>query len=393
MGVKIRQKDGKWYVFINHQGKRKAKCVGDSKRAAEEVKRKLEARLTLGDIGILNETPPPVSFAEYAQQWLERYVAVECKVSSRRILRALVHNHLLPVFGGTPLQDITRAQVKGFLLQKKQRYSPSYTKDIIGVLHAIYEHAIEEELLERNPAAKLGKYLQEKRVDPAHEMMPFTSGELVRYLTAMRTRYPQYYVYFLCLARTGMREGEALGLFWEDLQFGQAPHETHRYIQVRRTYDPITRAFSTPKNGKSRRVDMSQELQAAFLELRNQRFDAAVLKGMTTLPPVIFVGREGLPVAPSWLSRVHKQVCVLAGLRANRIHDLRHSYATIQLYEHHAPSQYVSEQLGHASIRMTVDTYGHPQYGATSAFADRLDRPDVRQKATPAQLHGALRSK
>ena len=53
MGVKIRQKSGKWYVFINHQGRRKAKCVGDSKRAAEEVKRKLEAKLTLGDVGLL----------------------------------------------------------------------------------------------------------------------------------------------------------------------------------------------------------------------------------------------------------------------------------------------------------------------------------------------------
>lgn len=42
MGVKVRQKDGKWYVFIHHQGKRKAKCVGDSKRAAPEVKRKLD---------------------------------------------------------------------------------------------------------------------------------------------------------------------------------------------------------------------------------------------------------------------------------------------------------------------------------------------------------------
>jgi hypothetical protein len=47
MGVKARQKDGKWYVFINYHGQRKAKCVGDSKRAADEVKRKLEAKLTL----------------------------------------------------------------------------------------------------------------------------------------------------------------------------------------------------------------------------------------------------------------------------------------------------------------------------------------------------------
>jgi integrase len=64
MGVKIRQKDGKWYVFINHQGKRKAKCVGDSKRAAEEVKRKLEAKLTLGEFTIQEEPQKAPTFGE-----------------------------------------------------------------------------------------------------------------------------------------------------------------------------------------------------------------------------------------------------------------------------------------------------------------------------------------
>jgi integrase len=60
-------------------------------------------------------------------------------------------------------------------------------------------------------------------------------------------------------------------------------------------------------------------------------------------------------------------------LRVNRLHDLRHSYATIQLYEHHAPIQYVSEQLGHAGIKITVDTYGHPRRGTNISLTDRLD--------------------
>ena len=70
MGVKVRQKGGKWYVFINHQGRRKAKCVGDSKRAAEEVKRKLEAKLTLGDVGLLDTAPPAITFGDYAERRL-----------------------------------------------------------------------------------------------------------------------------------------------------------------------------------------------------------------------------------------------------------------------------------------------------------------------------------
>ena len=80
-------------------------------------------------------------------------------------------------------------------------------------------------------------------------------------------------------------------------------------------------------------------------------------------------------------------------MRVNRVHDLRHSYATIQLYEHHAQIQYVSEQLGHASIKTTVDTYGHPRQGTNITLADRLDSAagkalgwGTRQSVTSAQL-------
>jgi integrase len=387
MGVKVRQKDGKWYVFINHHGQRKAKCVGDSKKAAEEVKRKLEAKLTLGDVGLLDTTPQAVTFGDYAEQWLAHYVPIACKPSSGRVVRGIVRTHLLPSFGTLELRSITRTQVKTFVVQKQQRYAPKYVRNLVRTLHTICEHAIDEEVLDRNPAAKLGKYVPEKRFDPEQAISPFTSAELVHYLATMRECYPQHYPYFLCLARTGMREGEALGLHWEDIQLGQGANDPHRFLHVQRTYDPVHHTFNTPKNGKSRRVDMSQELRAALLELRNRRFDAAVLHGTTTIPPVVFCGPHGGPLSPTWLYKLHRRVCARAGLQGNRVHDLRHSYATILLYEHHAPIQYVSEQLGHASIKITVDTYGHPRQGTSIALADRLDTPGggTRRNATLTQ--------
>jgi integrase len=99
-------------------------------------------------------------------------------------------------------------------------------------------------------------------------------------------------------------------------------------------------------------------------------------------------GPQGGPLAPGWLYKLHQRVCALAGLQGNRVHDLRHNYATIQLYEYHAPIQYVSEQLGHASITITVDIYGHPRQGTSMALADQLDAPmeQARQSATSTQL-------
>jgi integrase len=122
-------------------------------------------------------------------------------------------------------------------------------------------------------------------------------------------------------------------------------------------------------------MDMSQELRTALLDLKNRRFEAAVLQGVTTIPSGLFCSASGRPWAPARLYAIHRHVCTLAGLRVKRIHDLRHSYATIQLYEYHAPIQYVSEQLGHSSIKITVDTYGHPRQGTSIALADQLDSP------------------
>lgn len=388
MGVKVRQKDGKWYVFINHQGKRKAKCVGDSKKSALEVKRKLEVRLTLGDLDLLDDKPKIPTFQFYATGWLEQYVTVACKRSSQRVFRNIVDNHLIPDFGSKDLDKITRAQVKAFVIRKMQRYSRKYTHDLARTFHAILAHAVEEDIIDRNPAANLGKYFPEKRFDPDREISPFTSDELTQYLVTMKTYYPQHYHYFLCLARTGMREGEALGLYWDDIQFGHDANDAHRFLHVQRTYDAAHRIFTTPKNSRSRRVDMSQELRAALLELRDRRFDEAVLQGTTGLAKVVFCGRQGNPLAQSGLHLIHKRACDHAGLRANRIHDLRHSYATIQLYERHAPIQYVSEQLGHSTIKITVDTYGHPRQGTNIMFADALDDfgSDTKQNATSTQL-------
>jgi integrase len=73
MGVKIREKppkSGAWWVFIDHQGKRKAKKIGKDRKLAQEVARKIEAKLALGDVGVMEEQAKIPTFREYAGGWL-----------------------------------------------------------------------------------------------------------------------------------------------------------------------------------------------------------------------------------------------------------------------------------------------------------------------------------
>lgn len=161
-------------------------------------------------------------------------------------MRGIVRNHLLPAFGPQEIRSITRSQVKAFVAQKHQRYTPTHVRHLVRTLHTIFAQAVDEEALDRNPATKLGRFLPEQRSTPRRDIHPFTGGELAHYLVTMHAHYPQHYPYFLCLARTGMREGEALGLYWDDIQFGQDTDDPYRFLYVQRTYDPVQHIFNTP---------------------------------------------------------------------------------------------------------------------------------------------------
>src|SRR5262245_3165978 len=152
MAVKVKQYRGAWWVLIDHKGKRKAKRIGASKRAEEQI----EARINLGQFGILeeNERRP---FRAYYKEWLDSYAKTPTKAATYANYETAYRVHLLPFFGDTDIRDITRAQVKRFLYEKlkegRQRpragqdkggLSRSSVKAILAPLSEMFNHAIED---------------------------------------------------------------------------------------------------------------------------------------------------------------------------------------------------------------------------------------------------------
>jgi integrase len=120
MGLKVREKpqgSGVWWIFIDHQGKRKAKKVGD-KRTAVAAAKKIEAKLVLGDVGLMEEKEIPPAFSNYAAIWISSTVPATCKPSTLSDYQSILKHHVLPVFGNTPVTEITRLDVKRFLTDK-----------------------------------------------------------------------------------------------------------------------------------------------------------------------------------------------------------------------------------------------------------------------------------
>jgi integrase len=201
---------------------------------------------------------------------------------------------------------------------------------------------------------------------------------------------PEFHPLFLMALRAALRKDELLSVRWGDIQFGTGDNDPNRYILVQRNY--VHGRFTTPKSKKSRRADMSLELRSVLLELRDKRMLETFFKGQTSIAEdLVFPSKAGTVLDQSNLTQYHFLPCLdRAGLRRFRFHDLRQTFGSL-LIRDGASLAYVKDQMGHSSIQVTVDTYGHLIPGADIAGVDRLDvKTTPQQNAIPAQL--AVRS-
>ena len=218
MGVRVRQKikgKGKpWWVFMSHNRQRTSRKVG-SKKAAQEVASEIEAKLRLGEFGF-EEQKKIQTFKEYAEIWLKADVPALCKKSTGENYRGFLNKHILPVFGNLKVTDISRGKVKNFLLETVgDGYSKSYVGQFKTVISGVLNKAVDDEVIQANPALQLGKnFLKIK--DRKDTINTLTSEELKQLLSTVERHFPGDYPLFLLLARTGLRIGEVLALKWDD---------------------------------------------------------------------------------------------------------------------------------------------------------------------------------
>ena len=370
MGVKVKKYKGTWYVFIDYHGQRKAKKVG-SRAAAEKVKREIEARLALGDLSALQQAKPVPTFSAYTERWLKTDALTKCKLSTANFYADYQRRYVIPEFGETELTAITRDAIKDFISDLVGRGLAKNTIRLaVASLRVVLSAAVEDGVLASNPAAKVGQFVQTEK--PERQAIAMEPEEVELFLAAVIGHNPDYYPLFLIALRSGLRQGEILGLEWGDFQFGRDEDDTNRYILVQRRW--YRGAFSTPKDGTARRVDMSRQLRKVLLELRDQRLLQAYQQGRTSIADdLVFPGnRQGEPLRARLLQDTCTRVLADAGMRKFRFHDLRHTFGSL-LIEEGAPLPYVRDQMGHSSIQITADKYVHLVAQRNVRFIDRLD--------------------
>ncbi|MGD0266049.1 MAG: tyrosine-type recombinase/integrase [Candidatus Methylomirabilota bacterium] len=380
MGAKIREKSGAWWVFVNHQGRRTSKRIGPGeagRKAAREAAGKIQAKLALGDCSILERAERPLTVREYGDRWLTVYASVNCKPATVENYHCALALHTYPTLGDLPLGSVTRSHIKTLIAEKLtggncrshgKPLNPHTVGTILAPLRAMFGAAVDDGLIPANPVSRVGRFVGSREATPTERLDPFTAEELRHLLATCRDRFPTEYPFVLTLARAGVRIGEASALSRDDLDCER------NLIRVHRGYS--RRRLSTPKNGKGRLVDMSGQLRAALREHLDVQTVEATVQGKP-LTPWVFGGPDGNPLDyDTWKWKVWRPLLALAGLRYRGPHQLRHTWVSLLLMQGESLA-YVSKQAGHASIRLTVDLYGHLIPGANRQAVNRLDDPEA----------------
>lgn len=298
-----------------------------------------------------------LSLGEWLDAWWPSYSAA-LKPSSRVSAESLLRTYIRPAFGTVALADIdplaVQRWVAGLLAGTfGRRLSGKTVRNAHGLLHKIFAEAALQRLIRANPCTRTG--LPERT---HYEARFLTTVEADRLLAAT----PEHWRPLIALLLgTGMRWGEAIGL-----KAGRVDLLGRRLMVVEQLQElPGTGelVYVTPKSRMSRRT---VTFTAALAEVL-----VPVVAGKER-DELVFVTAEGNPVRASNFRRIWRPACARAGLDGLRIHDLRHSHAAWLLSAGRPPTA-VQRRLGHASLAVTSDIYGHLLTEADEGIMATLD--------------------
>lgn len=381
------------------------RCGGElrdrvERRQREETgfrtRKEAEAALTteLGKIQTQTYIPPSkITVREYlSDEWLP---AVKGTVKPTTYLNYEIHvgRHINPVLGNIPLQKLSAPAINAFYSRllteprkpveplksrkktdekakvKAKKPVPKPTMDpdadklpeplsrlsirkIHATLHKALVDAVRWNRITRNPADAADP--PRTRAAMTHEMKTWSAKELQAFLVS--TRETRFYPLWLLLASTGMRRGEALGLRWEDVDMENAR------LSIRQNMVPVGYVvhIGKPKNGRGRNVSVDPTTLSVLKAQRRKQLEEQMLwkKAGYVDSEYVFRQENGLPYHPDFVTQSFQKAVAASGQPRIRLHDLRHTHATLALQAGIHP-KVVSERLGHANISITLDVYSH----------------------------------
>jgi integrase len=382
----IRRRGKSWAVYFRVNGRQIWRSFPDrdyggspgAREAAELYLAQSQAKRLRGEF----RRPVKIRFRDFAEEWLRVYAKPNVKARTFEAYEGSLRVHLVPHFGDLLLTEISRRGLDTFVAdwlaggphyQERLRLareaeakrardedrglrpvklgrSPGTISNALTPLREMFGHAVEWEYLTANPA--LGVKRPPVKRTEMHVLGPAEINRLLAKVDGPGR--------VAILMTTGMRRGELLALRWGDVDWFS------RRIWVRRNVTTHGQ-FQEPKTrGSVRAIAMPATLATALREHQ-------LASPFSDEDDLIFANEKGSPLdGHNFVRRVFEPALRRAGLPKIRFHDLRHTFASLLIAQgEHA--KLISEQLGHASVQITLDRYGHLLPASYDSAGERLD--------------------
>jgi integrase len=374
-GSIIRRGDGWTVVFRTAEGKQKWQGGFRTKEDAQDA---LGVTLKAVRDNRYVETKH-IEFLAFCDDWMARSKS-KLKPKTWLSYKSALKIHILPRFGDWQLNEISRAAVKSFFddLLGRVDLSRKFVRNVLVLLHRIFEEAIDAEAIATNPAHRIKlPNPDSEHVDQGDLNLPGVPkpDQVVRVFAKLP---PVYQVLVWAGAVTGLRRGELLGLFWNDIDFLRCT------VQVRRSLQRISKALLS--EGQFRGVERIENTGLALLGLKSKRARRTVemparlarllvelrQKQIAGDSKFVFQDELGRPLDPDFVYSVLHTAQDAAEVERFGLHGLRHLYCSL-LVNSGAQVKDAQQRLGHASAMTTLDIYAHAISEDGRKFSDAVE--------------------
>ena len=321
-----------------------------SGKSREDVAAKLTKALGQSADGLLFDAGS-LTVGEYLQRWLKDSVKGTVRHSTYEVHRHMIEPYIIPALGRLKLRDLSPVHVRGLYREKLDSgLSAATVRKIHSILRKALKQAVMDGLIPRNVCEAVRPPKVERK-----EITPLDRGQARALLEAVRG--DRLEALFLLAVHTGMREGELLGLTWDDVDLERGVLRLRRAL-VREGGKVMLGDLKTAKSRRQIRLT-SAAVDTLRAHLGRQLEEMERMGSLYQPGGLVFATESGTLINPSNLrNRSFKPLLKRARLPGICFHDLRHTCATLLLSQGTHP-KLVQELLGHATIAMTLDTYSH----------------------------------
>lgn len=342
--------------------------VKGTKKDAEKKKTEL---LTQLDNGIFIK-PGKTSLAEFLERWLKDYAWANLSPRTAEGYEHITRRYLIPSLGKIALSQLKPEHIQAYYSDKlnngrcdgKGGLSPSTVRHHHMCLHSALQSALKWGLLFRNPTDSVSvPHCQHA------EMHTLNENEIHAFLEEAKST--PYYALFYTALFTGMRRSELLALRWSDIDLTLCQISVNHSLHVLKNRQVLIRPTKTAKS--RRLIVLTPSTSLVLKEYREYQESLHIFSGtLLKDSSLVFSTIDGNPLLPNTVTHNWIKTARRAGLNGVRLHDARHTHASLMLKQGIHP-KIVQERLGHSSIQVTLDTYSHVAPGLQEAAAKRFD--------------------